>query len=286
METTYENKSLGIFSSETSIWQTYIKNSVLPVDWQNPLALHASPDILLNQGLAQAQYAALPEIANNKTTFNQWSKQLVDQIYRKEVFTVFANDDKSVVSQKDESKADFIVRLRQKNREQRDLEIDKLRDKYEKKIATLEERIRKAEQAVEREKDQAKSANFSTLINVGNTLLDSLLGNKKGFKKSTVSKAASSARSLGRSRQQQGDVGRAEETVHAYQEELAKLESSLQDEITALTDSYAEKEEVYQEIPIKPLKKDILVKVFALLWLPHEPDSAGNPLPLFSEDAE
>ena len=54
-----------------------------------------------------------------------------------------------------ESERDFRVRLQQHAREQRDAAVEKLRQKYAPKIAALEERRRRSEQAVERESEQA-----------------------------------------------------------------------------------------------------------------------------------
>lgn len=209
----------------------------------------------------------MPEIATKKPAYTNWQKELIDYIYRNESFVLFSNPEKSIISEPEESQAEFLIRLRQTNHELRDAKIEELRKKYDKKLAALNEKIRKAEQTVQREKDQAEQAKFSTFINVGSTLLDTLVG-RKGVGKTTVNKAARSIQSAGRSKQQLGDVDRAEESLLTYQKDLENLEAELEQEIIALTDLYTEKEEAYQELQIKPKKKDILVKVFALLWQP------------------
>ena len=63
-----------------------------------------------------------------------------------------------------ESKADFLARLSQASREKRDLAVAKLRKKYSKKFDTLQERLRRAEQAIMREKEQASSRKMQTMI--------------------------------------------------------------------------------------------------------------------------
>lgn len=281
VETTYEDKKSGLFEKETSVWNTKINSSAIPVSWEDLTHAVADPYDLEKNPAKSASYSSLPDAASKKSSYTQWSKDLIDYIYRNEVYSLYSNEKKTLISEPGEKKNDFIVRLRQYNREERDKEMEVIKEKYAKKIATLEERIRKAEQAVQREKDQASQAKFSTMINVGNTLLDTLLGNKRGFKKSTIGKAASSARAAGRSRQQQGDVARAEETVLTYQEQLQALELELENEMQVLTDTYSDKEENFKELQIKPKKKDIIVKVFGLLWLPHESVSGGQLRPLF-----
>ena len=267
VEVTYENMKPAIFKTASSNWQAIIEDSIIPVNWDNAKLEDFDLNDLQTQPQVNAKYYALPEIATKKPAYTNWQKELIDYIYRNESFVLFSNPEKSIISEPEESQAEFLIRLRQTNHELRDAKIEELRKKYDKKLAALNEKIRKAEQTVQREKDQAEQAKFSTFINVGSTLLDTLVG-RKGVGKTTVNKAARSIQSAGRSKQQLGDVDRAEESLLTYQKDLENLEAELEQEIIALTDLYTEKEEAYQELQIKPKKKDILVKVFALLWQP------------------
>ncbi|NLJ94745.1 MAG: DUF87 domain-containing protein [Clostridiaceae bacterium] len=266
VETSYESSNPVFSKSVISNWQTQIKDEIIAVDWKDAQLNDFDLNNLETKPSSDGKYLNLPDIATRKSSYTNWQKELVDHIYRNETFVLYANQDKTVVAQPDESQAEFMIRLRQANREQRDEEIETLRKKYDKKFASLVEKIRKAEQAVEREKDQADQAKFSTFINLGSTILDTLVGRRKGVGKTTINKAARSLRSAGRSRQQSGDVVRAKESLETYQKDFENLEMELEQEINTLTQAYAEKEDAYQEITIKPKKKDILVKVFALLW--------------------
>lgn len=285
IETTFESQRYDIFTSQSTIWNTLLEDSVIIVDWQKKTGASPQPDELENTASTKAKYLKLPDNADNKTIFNQWEKELVDHLFRNQMHTIFTNDNKTIISKDNESEADFKIRLRQATREERDKELAKLRNKYNQKFTTLAERIRKAEQAVERERSQAEHAKFSTVINIGNTLLDAFLGHK-GLKKSTVSKASSSARSAGRAKQQKSDVARAEETVLTYQQNLKELELELEEELQNLTDFYIAKEDEVNEVKIKAKKKNIIVKVFSLLWLPYEKKKNNKYKPLFYQNLE
>ena len=91
------------------------------------------------------------------------------------------------VSGADESERDFRARLQHKGREARDEAVEALRKKYGPKQAALDERLRRARQAVERESEQATGAQLQTAISVGATLVGALFGRK------TVSASARSA---------------------------------------------------------------------------------------------
>ena len=76
-----------------------------------------------------------------------------------------------------ESERDFRIRLQLEARTARDEAVDAVRKKYAPKQAALAERLRRAEQAVERETQQASDQKMQTAVSVGATLL-ALFGRK------------------------------------------------------------------------------------------------------------
>jgi hypothetical protein len=124
----------------------------------------------------------------------------------------------------------------QRAREARDAAVEKLRRKYAPKIERAEDKLRRAQQALDREKGQARSAEAQTAISIGATILTSMLGNKR-MKYTTIGRATTAARGAGRAMEQAGDVKRAEENVAAAQADLEALNDQLQREIAALTAS-------------------------------------------------
>jgi len=118
-------------------------------------------------------------------------------------------------------------------REQRDAAVEKLRRDYAPKITRAEEKLRRAQQVVEREKGQARSAQAQTAISIGATILTSILGNKK-INYSTIGRATTAARGAGRAMEQEGDVKRAAENVAEAQAEIDALNAELQGKIDAI----------------------------------------------------
>ena len=121
----------------------------------------------------------------------------------------------------------------QRSREERDAAVEKLRAQYAPKIARAEEKLRNAQQVVQREKDQARSAQMQTGISVAATVFDMLLGNKR-VTRTSLGRATTAARGAGRAMQQQGDVKRAQEDAAEAEAEIDRLNGELQDKIAAL----------------------------------------------------
>ena len=271
----FDNAKLGVQQTEQMIWNTPIEEGLIPVDWSKGTGVRPDPSILLNQPVSAGGYGPLPPAAKTKTGFNGWSKALVDFIYRNHSLQILKNKVLNVYSVPGESDRDFIIRTQLMMRERRDAEMDKIRSKYESKIRTMQERVRKAEQAVEREEDQAKAARNNTFLNIGSTILDSVLGTKR-FGKSTASKASSTMRAANRTSQQKGDVERAEQTLENYRRELAELEQQLELDLQNLALQMDNAGEFLEPVQLSPKKSDIQVRALSLVWYPFIPTDTGN----------
>jgi len=129
--------------------------------------------------------------------------------------------------------ASDAVAKAQMSREARDAAIEKLRKEYAPKLARAEEKLRNAQQVVDREKGQARTAQVQTAISVGATILGSLLGNKR-VNSTTVGRATTAARGAGRAMQQAGDVKRAEEDAATARADIDDLNAELQRKVDAL----------------------------------------------------
>ena len=86
-------------------------------------------------------------------------------------------------------------------------------------------------------------------------------------------------RGVSRSVQQQSDVGRAKDTVEAYQKELDDLNAQFKGESDALASKIDPAIEVFEKVTVRPKKTDISVQLLALAWTPYRQDDKGNMNP-------
>ena len=168
--------------------------------------------------------------------------------------------------------------MQQVVREQRDQAIEKLRQRYAPKFAALEEKRRRAEQAVAREAEQSKNQKVQTAISFGATLLSSFIG-RKAVSWSTLGRATTAARGVSRSMKEADDVSRAQETVEAVAQQAADLETEFKNETASLEKSLDPQTEQFEKISLKPTKANIGVKFVTLTWAPHWQNSQGDLSP-------
>ena len=75
------------------------------------------------------------------------------------------------------------------------------------------------------------------------------------------------------------DVDRAKDTVSARQQRLDEINQEFKEETDALAAKSDPATEELQKISIRPAKKDIIVKLVGLAWLPYwqTPDGKATP---------
>lgn len=179
----------------------------------------------------------------------------------------------------DENEGAFRSRLSQTLREERDLAVEKLRQKYAPKVAALQEQLRKAEQRKAKEEEQAKSQTWGTMLTVGSSLLGAFLGKKK-LSATNVSKAATAARSAGKLAKERTDIGYAEENVVALQTRLAALDEKFTEEADKLFAHVDPTSIELEELTLQPKKADITISQVALVWKPFSVGVDGHAMPL------
>src|SRR6185295_18958104 len=180
------------------------------LDWSQAVAIDLPVEDLESEPVAGAQFAEVPAEATKAKSYASWRKDLASWIYRNQRLELLESPTCEIVSNPGESERDFRVRLQQLAREQRDDAVEKLRQKYAPKFEALEDRKRRAEQAVARESEQAKDQKMQTAISFGATLLSSFMGRKRASM-STIGRAATAARGVSRSMREADDVDRAED---------------------------------------------------------------------------
>jgi hypothetical protein len=268
----------GVAMMQDRIWLAPITDQAIPVNWDEAKQADIEVADLDKSPEPEARYAELPPAAGQARSYATWSRQLATWLYGSEKLELLKSPALGIVSRPGESERDFRVRLQQAARERRDKESDKLRAKYATRIAALTERVRKAEQAVDREKDQARTSTLQTSLSVGATLLGALTGRKK-VSTSTIGRATTAARGAARSMGAQQDVERARDTLEATKQQLADLQAEFDAEKDGLAARIDPTTEELETIAIKPKKADIAVELVALVWTPFRVDEQGVATP-------
>jgi hypothetical protein len=248
------------------------------VDWDGAEEIGLSSDDLQTSPLSGADFAELPSVAEKATSYKKWNKDLLRWVRQNRPLILYRSKRFKLISGPDESRSEFLSRLTQAAREKRDLEVEKLRRKYSAKYNTLQRRLMRAEQALQREQEQAKSKKMETMVSFGTAILGAFLG-RKAVSTSSATRFGTAVKSAGRMRKESMDVARAQETAAAVKHEMAELDERLQSDIDSLDATFDPADEELEEVSVKPQSTNITLEAFGLTWMPYRKDAGGRLSP-------
>jgi hypothetical protein len=242
-------------------------NGPIPVDWERAEETSFEPESLTQPGASlAAPHQPLPPAALDKKRYTAWTKDFQEWVTRGQPLTIYSVPSMKLVSKPGESERDFQARIQHTGRETRDAAVEKLRQQYAPKVARLQEKARKAEEAVGKEQQQASQQKLQTAVSIGATMLGALMG-RRAVSLSTLGRATTAARGVGRSAKETEDVAKAQVRLQEAQAELAALEAELQQEVAAL-EGGASGGVALETIEIKPKRGGVDIRIVALAWKP------------------
>lgn len=226
-------------------------------------------------------FADLPAECLESKNFTKWKTELKSFLYQDFMLPLWYSASPKLYSKPDETESGFRMRIKQALREDRDLEIEKMKSKFASKLSTMKDRIRRAEERVDREKSQMNQQGIYTAISFGSSILGAMFG-RKIASATNVSKAATTMRSASRVAREKGDVSRAQENLEEQREKLATMEEEFEAQIDTLEAPVKTEELPIEEYLVRPRKSDITIQTVSLAWLPFAVDQHGIATPLYS----
>jgi hypothetical protein len=236
--------------------------------WESGKPLPDDVDFL-EEPEEEFKFGNLPDEMRSKGKFRSYKSQFKDYLYRHCSATLYKSQLVKGYAPAGE-KSDAIAYFKHRIREARDEAEEKLRDKLEAKLKSLERKVQTAKERVEREEGQK----WTSWISAGTSLIGAFLGGRR-TRMTTV------ARGVGYASQQGSDVKRAEESLQLLEDERQELEDALRDDLEALSEEYDTERIDLEMTEIPPRKSDLKVEDPIIVWTPWQVDASGIASPLY-----
>ena len=231
------------------------------VRWEEFLVENVDINSLQFQPLPNANFEPLIYPVDDEATIADLSKDFVDWIYRSRQLKLQYNDVLKLIAEPDESPADFRKRCSDEVSKQLESETEAINAKYKKKKESID--IKLAREKLELEQDK-RELNQRRLDEAGKGLENvmKLLGSRKLSLSTSMTKRrmTSSAKD---------DVKESEQMIEIYEKQLADLDLEATKELDLLKEQLTESVGSIKEVSIAPLKKNIILDVFGVIWLPY-----------------
>jgi hypothetical protein len=263
---TFMDVKSGVNREENIVCLCPITDAPVAVNWGAATVADVDVSELQSEPDRGATYANLPGPALQAKNYPAWSKELAEWLFRTREVRLLRCPATGTLSRQSESEREFRLRLQDIWREERDQAVEALRRKYAPKLQAMEERLQRAQAAVDAQQSQASAAKLETAISLGATLLGALFG-RKAAGTGSLGRATTTARGVNRSMKESADVGRASEKAESIRLQISELQAEFESETESLK-ARIQPGDLLETVSIRPKKKDIAVRFVCLAWVP------------------
>ncbi len=230
--------------------------------WDSYLVEPIDPKTLDDRPLPQARFAALDAPFSDAKALAALQKDFADWAYRSGQTTVRANQALKLYAGPDVSQAEFRQRCAEAARAGRDAEVEKVSTAYDKRLAVIQEKLRREER--ELAEDQVRHSQRK-LEEMG-THAENIFGLFGGRKSSRRLTSSLSKRRL--TEQAKAEVDESLDAIEDYKKQIAALEQEKANAIEEVRQRWGDLANDISEITVAALKKDVLVELFGVAWAP------------------
>lgn len=268
----FSDRKAKIDVDKAAMFLAPVSSEAIPVNWETSFEVEVDFNRVSKNTIQGIKFADLPGAGRDSKNYVSWENDLKEFLYNNYPLEILRSNILNEQSKPGESERDFRIRLTQVSRETKDLQVQKLKDKYQAKLTGIENKIKTAEDKIVREQAQSSQQTLQTAISAGATILGALLG-RKSFSTTTISRAGSTMKSASKILKEKKDVTMSKETLENLKSQFDELEKSLQNEIDDLNLKYDISTESFENIKIRPQKTNIFIKYFNLVWVPMSNES-------------
>ncbi|PID64161.1 MAG: ATP-binding protein [Gammaproteobacteria bacterium] len=267
----YEDNKSDVRDSVQQAFTTPFCEGAIAVDWRHasePFAQRPEQLALISDKAPEGGRFIEPiAVAKQKHFYRDWEKALTLWVRQNRPLTVMKVPALKLYSRIGESESQFKQRIAVTLHENRDAEIDKLRQHLEKKLKTLENKLLRAEAKVEKEQSQASSKTLDAIISAGTTLFSAFLG-RKTVSATNARRLSSTLRKAKGAMGERTDIELAKQQVEVIQSDIDELSQQFEAEQERLTQQYDINNVTLESVQIYPKASGVEVVAFGLAWSP------------------
>ena len=214
-----------------------------------------------SQSRPEARFQELIAPLSDGAKLREFEADYKDWIYHEVSAAVRANEELEVYAGPQVTQGEFRRLCAGATEEKLEEEIEKINESYEKKVDTIRNRLLREERELEEDKVEHSQRKLEEAGTHAENLLSLLAGRKK-----TMSTSLTKRRMTSKAK---ADVQESLEMIDQYKKELEDLVEERQEALDEAEEKWQDILEEVTEIPVTPYKKDILMELYGIGWLPY-----------------
>lgn len=244
--------------------------------WENAMQTDLKVEDLSERAEPDSFFSgALPAEWSTVTKLNSLKKDFSDHLYYNSQIELPFNPSLKIYGTPGESAVEFAARCADAAKQNRDTEVDKLRERMETKLTRLKTKLSKEERELEEDKDDYKSRKNEEMLSAGETIAGffGVLGRRRSSGLSTA------ARKRRMTQNAKADIRESEEEIERLTEEMEDLETELKEKVEDIVSRWEKALDDEETFQLKPRRTDVQVTLVTPVWIPGyliETTNRGN----------
>ncbi len=231
------------------------------IRWEEVLTNMIDPDSLESRPDPRARFGSLEAPFTEAKIMSAMKKDFQDWVYHSSSVTVRANEELDIYAGPEVSQADFRGECADAAQEGRDKELDKVSEKFERKMDSIVQRLKREQRELEEDRSELSQRKMEEYGTHAETVL-SLFGRRRKSLSRSLSKRRMTEKA-------EADVKESIQAIEEYEKQIAELERDRQAALQEVNERWEEIASQITEIEVTPFKKDILLDIFGVAWFPY-----------------
>ena len=231
------------------------------VRWEEVMSGSVGIENMDDQPDPRARYGSLEAPLSEGKTMKSMERDFLDWNYHNSSVTVRANEELDIYAGPDVSHAEFRRLCSEAAQEARETELDKIEDKFDKKVDTVLSRMKREQRELEEDQSELSQRKMEEYGTHAETVL-SLFGRRKKSLSRSLSKRRMTEKA-------QADVKESLQAIEEYEKQIKDIQADEEQALEEINERWEEIASQVSEIQVTPYKKDILVELFGVAWFPH-----------------
>ncbi len=233
------------------------------IRWEEYLASAIDPAELDEQPAPEAAFADLEPPLSEAKTLRSLRKDFQDFAYRHAELRLEFNPRLKLVAKPGMTKAEFRALCAETARQALEEEVDKVKEKYLRKIRSLQAKIAREERELEEDRAEFSARKMEEMA----THFENVLGLFGGSRSRRRISSSLTKRRL--TTKAKADIAESEQAIQAFKRDLEALELEMAETVDEIEERWEEAAAEIEEKIFRPFKKDVRVDLFGVAWFPY-----------------
>ncbi|WP_457631294.1 helicase HerA domain-containing protein [Oceanithermus sp.] len=231
------------------------------VRWEDCTHEPFDEGVLDSRPAPDARWEELPRELSDGRALTKLARDFKDWVYQTAAARVWHNPHLKLYGGPELSREEFLARCRKEAEWKAREETEKLRKKYERKVASLKKKLERERRELAEDEAELSRRKMEEM----GSYLDTVIG-LFGGRKRALTGALSKRRMTARAKE---DVEESKAEIAALEREIQSLLDELESEIGEIEDRWEELAGEVEQIPVTPYKKDVALEYFGVAWVPY-----------------